>query len=196
MDDVRGPRFFLSKVDDESVEEQSEQQEPVFTYPKRGSNPSSGPESELSENQPAPSLEDVQNETSDVKNQAGVVFGPKAESSAIKVENQSQPEGREVQHTPGLGAAVRYTTILTQPGEPQIPSNINSPGSEGQSFEFCKIQTGAHSLSSTDSDMTKTIRTVNKDILESPPNVISPTSEIENIVIPSNIDEHHLPEHV
>ena len=47
-----------------------------------------------------------------------------------------------------------------------------SPLSENHEF---KITTGAHSLSSTDSDMAKAIHSVNKPpALDSPPNLISP----------------------
>lgn len=59
---------------------------------------------------------------------------------------------------------------------------ISSPLSDGQSFEFCKIQTGAQSLSSTDSDMAKAIKAANRDILESPPNLTSPKNELGDLV--------------
>lgn len=45
MEDLRDPRFFMSKVDDESVEDR-DAQPAVINYAKRGSTPSSGPESE------------------------------------------------------------------------------------------------------------------------------------------------------
>jgi len=54
----------------------------------------------------------------------------------------------------------------------------NSPQSEGNNFEFFKIQTGAHSLSSTDSDMAKAIHAANAtEGLDSPPDLISPKSK-------------------
>jgi hypothetical protein len=47
--------------------------------------------------------------------------------------------------------------------------------SDGQGFESRGgIQTGAHSLSSTDSDMAKAIHAAHKDVLDSPPDLISP----------------------
>lgn len=47
LEDIRDPRFFMSKVDDDSVEDFSQRHDTVAHYIKRGSNPSSGPDSEL-----------------------------------------------------------------------------------------------------------------------------------------------------
>lgn len=57
--------------------------------------------------------------------------------------------------------------------EQPAPGHPVSPVSDSQAYE-CKIQTGAHSLSSTDSDMTKAIHAANKEVLDSPPDVTSP----------------------
>ena len=196
LEDLRDPRFFMSKVDDESVEDQTAQQ-PVITYPpsahRRASNPSSCPESErLSENQPAPSLEEVSQ--SDKKQNRRMMFERQPEPSAIRVENQ-QPESASTP-APEPSEEPRRTTILTHPvssGEPA--PMISSPVSDGQSFEFCKIQTGAQSLSSTDSDMAKAIRAANRDILESPPNLISPKNDLDHLVS-NKLQVRHSPEHM
>ena len=87
----------------------------------------------------------------------------------VEVAKQVEAEQREAQ---------LEQMQLNASGEHVVQVHLNSPISEGQSFEFCKIQTGAHSLSSTDSDMAKAIQNANKDILESPPNLISPKGQI------------------
>jgi len=57
-----------------------------------------------------------------------------------------------------------------------------SPLSENHEF---KITTGAHSLSSTDSDMAKAIHSVNKPpALDSPPNLISPKNGTGEVMHP------------
>ena len=55
------------------------------------------------------------------------------------------------------------------PGHPQTTT---SPLSDSQAHEI-RIVTGAHSLSSTDSDITKVIR-AQQEAFDSPPNVLSP----------------------
>jgi hypothetical protein len=53
-----------------------------------------------------------------------------------------------------------------------------------------KIQTGAHSLSSTDSDMAKAIHAAHKEhALESPPDLISPKAVSQPIKLPENSDQ-------
>ena len=51
-----------------------------------------------------------------------------------------------------------------------------SPVSENPVGFGDKIHTGAHSLSSTDSDMAKAIHAAHKDAYDSPPDLISPKS--------------------
>ena len=53
-----------------------------------------------------------------------------------------------------------------------------------------KIQTGAHSLSSTDSDMQKAINAAKKEILDSPPNLISPKNQMQSILLSSAIGDN------
>lgn len=127
-----------------------------------------------------------------------LMFVPPTESHAIKVENQ-QPGSREIQHSSSLGDPAKSKFIVTQPapsGELQVPVNLHSPLSDGQSFEFCKIQTGAHSLSSTDSDMTKAIKNANKDLLESPPNLISPKNPLDDLTVGFDAEKQPKPEHL
>jgi len=57
-----------------------------------------------------------------------------------------------------------------------VPVVPISPVSENPIGFESKIQTGAHSLSSTDSDMAKAIHAAHKDAYDSPPDLISPKS--------------------
>jgi hypothetical protein len=63
--------------------------------------------------------------------------------------------------------------------EASVPVVPISPVSENPIGFESKIQTGAHSLSSTDSDMAKAIHAAHRDAYESPPNLISPKSVSE-----------------
>ena len=62
-----------------------------------------------------------------------------------------------------------------------------SPVSENPiGFDASKIHTGAHSLSSTDSDMAKAIHAANRDPYDSPPE-ISPNNFEGKITIPDQM---------
>jgi hypothetical protein len=133
-------------------------------------------------------------------NSSGIDTSTRSPSTAhklIKVENQQydddKPTDSKLQHNStilssqqdasaqksGDGSAdprqgVNKSQISVDViSESAAPGHPVSPVSDSQAYEF-KIQTGAHSLSSTDSDMTKAIHAANKEVLDSPPNLISP----------------------
>jgi len=124
MAGLHGSRFFMNKVEEDSLGDTHDKLENIKVY--------------------------------DLKSAPAANEGDEKEPN-IKLENQ-KPEYR---------GQVANKNLVPHP---------NSPLSEGtaNAFEFSKIQTGAHSLSSTDSDMAKVIAAAKNDVLDSPPNLISP----------------------
>lgn len=97
------------------------------------------------------------------------------ESMESAVKSSAGPE----KTAPQNGLKEQATSMPRQPiqldsgsQEGQGPGHPVSPVSENQEF---RITTGAHSLSSTDSDMAKAIHSANHPpALDSPPDLISP----------------------
>tara|TARA_B110000285_G_C15131869_1_gene624156 strand:+ start:2029 stop:2838 length:810 start_codon:yes stop_codon:yes gene_type:complete len=122
-------------------------------------------------------------------------------SNIIKVENQLNDDDQEVKLSSQQkeGDAGAEDAGAPQPAQAELPqkqievagSIINvenialghpvSPVSDSQAYEF-KIQTGAHSLSSTDSDMAKAIHAANRDY-DSPPDLISPKNQKPSLTV-------------
>lgn len=129
---------------------------------------------------------------------------PKTSQKLIKVENQQSddaPSNASMVHSTGnvvdAPPDARSKTDAKQdggrsqltvdtldahvaPSHPTVLTVSPMSGGDSQGFESrIGIQTGAHSLSSTDSDMAKAIHAAHKEVLDSPPDLISPKAQPE-----------------
>ena len=94
LEELRDPRFFMSKVDEESLEDTAAKPK-AHDFGARRAQPASPIESPAySESKPAPSFDDLSNELSEKKERSQSLFAPssasmaaKPNASAIKVEN-------------------------------------------------------------------------------------------------------------
>ena len=184
LEDLRDPRFFTNKLEEDLIDVPPKQNPFVPAHRNQTSElvvkkHEAGSSSLVAEldSQPAPGTS-----LSEEKDRNPASLFAEQNSNPIKVENQSQEEvARKTESTQVAPSAEQPSgekkeqRSLGEPGDDTLaPGHPNSPQSDSQGFEFSKIQTGAHSLSSTDSDMAKAIQAANKEVLESPPNLISP----------------------
>ena len=122
--------------------------------------------------------------------ESSVTKSPQTNHKLIKVENQQYDDPHSLSDAvddspPRVGQKKHQNITVEIESEASVPVVPISPSSENPIGFESQIQAGAHSLSSTDSDMAKAIHAAHRDAYETPPDVISPKSIQGQILMPN-----------